>query len=280
MLHLRWTSVRTGLPQGWRKRRIQGTGSLGDLGRPATGRTRATRARRSTARAACADVNCNCKGGHPQIEGEVLAPPGLHAKGQDGEWEMKVSKKNQKSQKQRKREQAGRAPPQGSPTTRVPQSSLKMFKTIEPDHVKAVNADDGWEEIEFALDSRATQTVMGQDMLSSVETKEGAVVSKRIGELIPNLGEKKFQAVSEEGVTRSITAQVCAVNKALMSVKKVMRTGNRVVFDEARTYIEDSVIGAKIWATDDGGMFMVKMWVNRKAGFKRQENELEKARDP
>ena len=34
----------------------------------------------------------------------------------------------------------------------------------------------------------------------------------------------------------------------------------------------------KIWATDDDGMFMVRMWVNRKAGFQRQENELEKAR--
>ena len=62
-------------------------------------------------------------------------------------------------------------------------------------------------------------------------------------ELIPNLGEKKFQAVSQEGVTRSITAQVCAVNKALMSVKKVMRAGNRVVFDEEETYIEDKVTG-------------------------------------
>ena len=35
----------------------------------------------------------------------------------------------------------------------------------------------------------------------------------------------------------------------------------------AVTYIEDKVTGEKIWATDDGGMFMVKMWVNRKAGF-------------
>ena len=68
---------------------------------------------------------------------------------------------------------AGRTPPQGSPTTRVPQSTLKMFKTIEPDHVKAVNAtDDGWQEIEFAVDSGATETVMGEDMLSSVEIKE------------------------------------------------------------------------------------------------------------
>ena len=38
----------------------------------------------------------------------------------------------------------------------------------------AANADDGWEEIEFALDSGATERVMGRDMLSSVEIKEGA----------------------------------------------------------------------------------------------------------
>ena len=32
-----------------------------------------------------ADMNCNCKGGHQQVEGESLAPPGLQARGQDGE---------------------------------------------------------------------------------------------------------------------------------------------------------------------------------------------------
>ena len=118
--------------------------------------------------------------------------PGLQATGQDGEWEVKVSNKNQKRQKQRKREQAGRTPPQGSPTARVPQSSLKMFKTIEPDHVKAVNPDEDWEEIEFALDSGATETVMGECMLSRVEIEEGAARKRGVayeiatGELIPN----------------------------------------------------------------------------------------------
>ena len=42
-------------------------------------------------------------------------------------------------------------------------------------------------------------------------------------------------------MTPSITAQVCAVNKALMSVKKVMRTGNGLMFDEEGTYIKDKV---------------------------------------
>ena len=65
------------------------------------------------------------------------------------------------------------------------------------------------------------------------------------------MGGKKFQAVSQEGVTRSITAQVCAVSKALMRVR---RAGNRVVFDEEGTYIRGQGHWRKIWATDDGGM--------------------------
>ena len=40
VLHLRWRSLRTRLPQRCMKRRIQGTGRLGDLERAATGRTR------------------------------------------------------------------------------------------------------------------------------------------------------------------------------------------------------------------------------------------------
>ena len=41
---------------------------------------------------------------------------------------------------------------------------IKMFNTNEPDHVKSVNGDNGWEEIGFALDSEATETdtVMGE----------------------------------------------------------------------------------------------------------------------
>ena len=48
-----------------------------------------------------ADMNGNCKGGHQQVEGEILAHPGLQAEGQDGEREVKVITRNQKSQKSR-----------------------------------------------------------------------------------------------------------------------------------------------------------------------------------
>ena len=148
-----------------------------------------------------------------------------------------------------------------------------MFQTIEPEGFNALEGSQGeWQEVEFAVDSGATETVLGEDMLPEVELKEGAASRRGVeyevanGEKIPNLGEKKFRGVTEEGKSRNITAQVCDVNKALLSVKKVMSAGNRVVFDSAGSYIEDKSSGEKMWMTEEKGMFMLKMWVPRK-GF-------------
>ena len=58
------------------------------------------------------------------------------------------------------------------------------------------------------------------------------------GVRIPNLGEKKLQGYSEEGTVRSITTQVCEVNKGLLSVRKVVEAGNRVSGQEnARAHV-------------------------------------------
>eukprot|EP00973_Karenia_brevis_P060029 8352702-Karenia_brevis.AAC.1 len=64
-----------------------------------------------------------------------------------------------------------------------------------------------------------------------------------------------------EGVRRNITAQVCDVNKALLSVKKVVDAGNRVVFEDEGSYIEDRVTGERMWLEESSGMYVLKMWV-------------------
>ena len=121
----------------------------------------------------------------------------------------------------------------------------------------------------MAVDSGATETVVNEEMIESIETKAGPASKRGVlyevanGVRIPNLGEKKFVAVSEGGTARNITAQVCDVNKALLSVRKVMKAGNRVVFDEEGSYIEDKETSEKIWLREEQGMFMVKMWVRK-----------------
>ena len=54
------------------------------------------------------------------------------------------------------------------------------------------------------------------------------------GTEIPNLGERKPLGFTEEGGQKSVTVQICAVNKTLMSVSKIASKGNRVVFDDGR----------------------------------------------
>ena len=147
-----------------------------------------------------------------------------------------------------------------------------MLQTIQPDGFNAISSQGEWQEIELAVDSGASETVVSEDMLPEVETKEGAASRRGVeyevanGEKIPNLGEKKFQGTTHEGNVRNITAQVCDVNKALLSVKKVMSAGNRVVFDQEGSYIEDKTTLETMWMTEDKGLFLLKMWVPR-TGF-------------
>ena len=146
---------------------------------------------------------------------------------------------------------------------------LRTLKTVEPEGLMCVETSGDWEEVEMAVDSGATETVVGENMVTSIETKEGPASRRGVnyevadGTLIPNLGEKKFTAVSEEGLARNITAQVCSVNKALLSVKKMVKAGNKVVFDEEGSYVEDKRTGEKMWMKEDGGMYMLKMWVKK-----------------
>ena len=70
-------------------------------------------------------------------------------------------------------------------------------------------------------------------------SKRGVKYEGANGVRIPNLGEKKFVGISEESVSRGLTAQVCDVNKVLLSVRKVVAAGNRVIFDDEGSFIED-----------------------------------------
>ena len=64
--------------------------------------------------------------------------------------------------------------------------------------------------------------MINEDMLQSVETKEGAASKRGVqyevanGVRIPNLGEKVFTRHTSEGLTRNLTVQVCDVNKGLL----------------------------------------------------------------
>ena len=101
--------------------------------------------------------------------------------------------------------------------------------------------------------------------------KKGVRCEVANGSQIPNLGERQFLGIPEEGGRRGVVAQICAANKNVMSVSKVAKQGNRIVFDDDGSYIEDKSSGERIWMHKVDGMYMLKMWVSRKssqdAGF-------------
>ena len=86
---------------------------------------------------------------------------------------------------------------------------------------------------------------------------------------IPNLGEKRFVATSGEGVKRQITAQVCEVNKGLLSVRRMVQAGNTVVFTKRGSYIEDDWTGERMNMEEKNGMYMLKLWTrsDKASGF-------------
>ena len=146
---------------------------------------------------------------------------------------------------------------------------LQSLQTIYPEGVNSVAESGDWEEIELAVDSGATETVVGEEMLHSIRTTEGEAFKRGVeyevanGVTIPNLGEKCFVAVAEEGQRRKMRAQVCAVNKALLSVSRMVQAGNRVVFEHNGSYVEDLHSGEKMYMYEKGGMYGLKMLVEK-----------------
>ena len=58
-----------------------------------------------------------------------------------------------------------------------------------------------------------------------------------------------------------MTAQLTEVDQALMSVRKMVQTGNKVVFADEGSYIENIRTGKKVWMKEKNGMYTLSLWV-------------------
>jgi len=157
-------------------------------------------------------------------------------------------------------------------------AQVNTLVEIVPEGVRALEETQEWEEIEMAVDSGATETVVSEDMITAIETKPGEAMKRGVryevasGDLIPNLGEKTFTAIGEGGQERAIKAQVCEVNKALLSVHRMVHAGNTVVFSRSGSYVLDDATGERIHLREQGGMYMLKLWV-RNPSFRGQAKQ-------
>ena len=145
---------------------------------------------------------------------------------------------------------------------------MDCLGTVYPEGVNSMSVG-GWEEITMYVDSGATETVMPDGMLMSVNIRDGAksrqgrMCEVANGVRIANLGGKSFVEITEDGQEKQLVAQVCEVNKALLSVSTAVKAGNRVVFDEDGSYIENRETGQITWLVEEGGMYALTMWVKK-----------------
>ena len=144
---------------------------------------------------------------------------------------------------------------------------LGFVGVVEPEEVNQVRTQEGWEEVELAVDSGAGETVLEKNILKGVPMVQGDPYKKGVkyevanGQLIPNLGQKTFAGENEGGLRRSLTGQVAEVNKSLLSVRRCLQAGNRVVFDPRGSYVEDMDSGERMLLQEKDGMYMLKLWV-------------------
>lgn len=85
------------------------------------------------------------------------------------------------------------------------------------------------------------------------------------GTLIENVGGEVCWSHRGWVEERRVVAQVCGVNKSLLSVRKVVGEGGTVVFKKGYGWIEDDA-GEILWLIEKDGMYIVKVWVKKK-GF-------------
>jgi len=158
---------------------------------------------------------------------------------------------------------------QPHPEHDAPAKKLSPIKTIELETINTVTEDGQWEEIELAVDSGATESVAPPTLPETIATVEGPASKRGVmyevasGHQIPNEGEKKFQALTEEGREKQMTLQVCDVTQGLLSVTKMVAAGNKVVFDNEGSYVENKMSGDRTWLREKNGMFIMKLWVRR-----------------
>ena len=125
-----------------------------------------------------------------------------------------------------------------------------------------------WEEIEFMVDSGAGHTVIGPDHVKAVtagEPEAGRNYKLADGSLIPHMGQKKFQAVTEDNQSHVLNAQVTPIEDPLLSVSQIVLGGHTVVFSPSGSYI--NLTGGKYGTNKkvpmrlDGNIYKLKMWV-------------------
>ena len=123
--------------------------------------------------------------------------------------------------------------------------------------------------VSIAVDSGACDNVIGPEelplyadrIMETKASKNGEDFASASGDVISNYGELRIPMITRENTTLSMIFQAAGVAKPLGSVKKMLQTGHRVVFDNSGSYEENKVTGEVNLMREEEGNFMLDVWV-------------------
>ena len=161
------------------------------------------------------------------------------------------------------------------------QNTLKRIK--EHSQIMAVGPEQ-WVELRLTVDSGAHESVVPPTDAENVPMQEGERIGCKYevanGEIIVNQGEKRCAMVTEgTSHPRQMNLQVSDVHKALLSVIELVKKGQRVVFDDDWSYIQDKATGVcdTLLQTDDS--FELVTWVKPLSSVIPNGNDLRRPAD-
>lgn len=129
--------------------------------------------------------------------------------------------------------------------------------------------EEGWKKITATVDSGSTETVTSEEACPGVKTvpspqsKSGVVYEVANSDIVPNEGQKICDVAAEGMMApKKMVIQVARVHKTLLSVGRLTRAGNTVVFSEVHgDYIENNFTGERIYMKRTGNLYEVDLWV-------------------
>ena len=139
-----------------------------------------------------------------------------------------------------------------------------LTEKVSPASLSAVG-EEVWQSFIATVDSGASEHVVPPTCVNHIPLQDGPkkVVPYECadGGEIHNLGERRCVVGNDYNWTENrIDLQVTEVHKPLLSVAKMVDAGQRVIFDQRGSYIEDTVTGEQIPIERMGGIYELKLW--------------------
>ena len=144
----------------------------------------------------------------------------------------------------------------------------------------------GYKPIQLVVDSAAVDCVMSKTVMDGLRSnpeeplKQGSAAKAGVsyvaadGGEIPNEGEQEVEMLTKEKHECNMTWQIADIQKPLLSVRALTKTGHQVNFRKHDGEIVNMATGKKIHFVRRGDLYVVTMWMRAKnineSGFRRR----------